>query len=177
MEEKGIKILALIPIIIVITVLGITAFLVYKKFFYVQPTPPVVEEKKDVSILMCNKWTNIEYKKYEELKLKYSEGQIYEFEILYQYTYRLSHEKDKVRNDMKTILNTEKKYFTNGFTGKFETTKEGGNVDMIYDLSDQLVRLYVNNKYYHNNMYLNKTDLAKYMTDNGYNCAEEKLTN
>ena len=69
------------------------------------------------------------------------------------------------------MLKNERNKYKEGLVGKFETTKEGGNLLLTYDLSVTNVRLNVNSIYLHNNLYLKPIQLAEYLKKNGYNCS------
>lgn len=175
MEEKGVKVIVAIIICVILFIAGIIIFLLHKKF-YKEDRVEESTTKEQITTLLCNKWSNDDYKKYQELILSYNHGELYKLTVKYQYTFKYSYDKQKVRNDLKSIITKEQKKFTQGYTSSYESTKEGGNVSMTYDLSETNVRLYVNSEYFHNNMYLKTNELSAYLVNTGYNCTENSTS-
>ena len=169
MEERSVRVVVSAIILCIIVFACVVIFLIVKKISSNKKVETTTVATQIIK-LVCNKWNNTDIKKYHEYILEYNYGELYKLNVLYQYTYNYSFDKDEIRNDLKAILKTEREKFSTGVTGKFETTKEGGNTTITYDLTDSSIRMYVNSYYYHNNMYLNTDDLSEYMKKNGYNC-------
>ena len=170
-DDKTVKVIVLIIVLVILCFAGIVIFLLVKKYNIdnrVEETTAPLQLTK----ITCNKINNEDYRKYHEFTLYYNYGNLYKLDFLYQYSFNYSFEKDKVRNDLKSILNKEVAKYEHGITGKYEPTKEGGNTSLSYDLKEDSVRIYVNSEFFHYNMYLKPNELAQYLKDNdGYNCA------
>ena len=65
---------------------------------------------------------------------------------------------------LNTLYQKEINILDAGITGDYTPVSGGGVTHLIYDLTDQNVRIYVNSKYLHNNLYLSENELINYIS-------------
>lgn len=174
MEEKGVRaiVFTIVGVILLIVILSI-GFIFKKLDNDKKRNTPTTTEATELTSISCYKIEEDSYTKRRDIKLIYNYGEVYSYELKYTFTYNKSYDADNVYVALNTIQNTERKRFTDGLKTTFENKERGGELTLTYDLTDQNVRMYVNDKYFHNNIYLNKKELLDYLKNRNFVCETE----
>lgn len=175
MEERGVRVIVytIVGVILLIVVLSIV--FIFRKFDNDKKrNTTTTTVATNYTTLSCYKIENDTYNKRQYITLTYNFGELYQYDIKYTYTYNRSYDYDNVYVALNTINKTESKRFTHGVKTTFVNIDRGGVLTVSYDLTDQNVRMYVNDKYFHNNIYLKENELTEYFTNKNYVC-ESKL--
>ena len=171
MEEKGVRAIVGIIVGVILLIAVLSIIFIFKKFDNDKKrnttTTTVPTDYKYVS---CYKVEESDYNKRQDITLTYNFGELYSFDIKYTYTYNRSYDKDKLLTELRSIGNSELKLFSSGVKTTFDYIERGGVSTITYDLTQQNVRLYVNGKYFHNNIYLTGKEFNDYMKTRNYIC-------
>ena len=175
MEERGVRAIVgiIVGVILLIVILSVT--FIFKKFDNDKKrNTTTTTVATNYTTLSCYKIDQESYTKRQDITLTYNFGEVYKYDIKYTYTYNRSYDSDSVYVALNTIQNTERKRFSSGVQTTFVNIERGGELTVSYDLTDQNVRMYVNDKYFHNNIYSKESELINYFTSRNYVC-ESKL--
>ena len=174
MEERGVR-------VIVFTIIGVILLIVCLSIMFIFRKLDNDKKRNTTTTTVATSYTTISCYKIEEdsfnkrqdIKLTYNYGELDSYEVKYTYTYNRSYDADNLITALNTISNTEGKRFPSGVQTTFVNIERRGELTVKYDLTDQNVRIYVNDKYFHNNIYLNKNELRDYLNKRNYICELE----
>ena len=171
MEDKEVRVVVGIIVGVLLLILCLIIFFVVKKYTK-KSNKHTDTENLNLTSIICSKDEFNETEKYDdhtEYTITYNDNNLYEFKIYYKYTTQYTHE-DKLKVILKSLCNSEVQIYSEGITSSYNGINGGGEATLTYDLRNNTIGDYVNNKYMKSNLYQDKKDLMEYLKNKNFKC-------
>ncbi len=168
MEDRTVRYIVFTIIFVILFFVGVIIYLLSLKF---NKKEVVVETTThNYSYINCTKDTNEEYiNRRKHITITYDGNDLSEYKITYTYTTNRDSYVKSLISEVTAIINEEK----NNYSSIESTSKNvsgGVEATLTYDLTQSDIRVYINNKYFNKNLYLDHNELINYLNTKNYIC-------